>query len=155
MQPLNKGLYSALVSQFRHVEIGNRGETAHVSYSPIWEPRKVRLRAEVFGGEYYRINCPYCSDTRQRLWISYRWAEVDPRTRSELLHLAICFNEDCIDSYEVRQDLFERVYPWPYRRRTEPKPNEPVLDAVPPPKPRKFRLPADCIPIDGSDVASQ
>ena len=24
-------------------------------------------------GEYYRIACPFCLDTRHRLWINHRW----------------------------------------------------------------------------------
>jgi hypothetical protein len=47
-------------------------------------------------GEYYRIRCPFCKESKYRLWINHRWGLFVPKLRSDNLHLAHCFNEDCL-----------------------------------------------------------
>ena len=89
-------------------------------------------------GEYYTVSCPWCTDTRKRLYINHRWGLKDPETGSLNLHLAHCFNEGCsaarpvlelyrIDSpftHELGEDVIKSahrtvsapVVQWPGRR---------------------------------------
>lgn len=55
------------------------------------------------------MNCPWCLDTRQRLYINHQWGEPDPVTGGKKLHLAHCFNEGCVDSYPRQKALYDRV----------------------------------------------
>jgi hypothetical protein len=69
------------------------------------------------GGEYYRVCCPYCNDTRFRLWINHRWgvgveSNFGEIIRDKLWWAAICYNEACLERRENREDLRSRV--WSY-----------------------------------------
>ncbi len=54
-------------------------------------------RTEVLhSGEMYRVCCPYCGDTRHRLYVSHRWYEHK--------FLAHCFNEtECLKNPDTRR----------------------------------------------------
>lgn len=63
-------------------------------------------------GEEYRLNCPFCGDTGNRLFINHQWALWDGTTQSKKRFLAYCHNSDCMAD-PVNQDqlysyLFER-----------------------------------------------
>lgn len=63
-------------------------------------------------GETYRVNCPFCNDTRGRLWINWRYGQPDPSTddRLRIDYLARCFNEECVpDDRDNRNELAERL----------------------------------------------
>jgi hypothetical protein len=95
-----------------------------------------------YSGECYRLNCPYCSDTRYRLYINHRYGA---RTNSgrKVTFLAYCQNENCLDQAENRDDLYDRL--------TE---LDGVLDAKVAPgievdwKNRIATLPGPCIRVD-------
>jgi hypothetical protein len=96
-------LYRKLKEIFRHVEIANEGQELQDRY------RKVgyQIRHEVVSpGEYYRVNCPFCGDSRKRLWINHRFAEFK--------HLAVCYNETrCLSGQlgaQSRKDLWAIVF---------------------------------------------
>jgi hypothetical protein len=78
-----------------------------------------RLQVSVSGGEYYKVNCPFCGDTRKRLQFNYLWGTLDQRTRRRLLHLVICFNEDCLRNRARQLELWDRLCAvnTPIRRR--------------------------------------
>ena len=85
--PLCPDLYSRLERVFGDVKIANEREAGKVSLRPKllavagerdWELDVSR------SGEYYRVCCPFCGDSRHRLWINHQWAEFP--------QLAICFN---------------------------------------------------------------
>ena len=61
-------------------------------------------------GETYRVSCPYCNDTRQRLWINHRWGLLDSRTQNRNLWLAKCFNEDCLKGHDRQLALYRDVF---------------------------------------------
>ena len=61
-------------------------------------------------GESYRINCPYCNDTRKRLWINHMWGHRDPQTGSQNLWLCKCFNENCLSTFKRQRDLYSLVF---------------------------------------------
>jgi hypothetical protein len=71
--------------------------------------------------EQYRVCCPFCGDTRHRLYIDCRWGVYDPATGRKNTHLVKCFNEDCvhpsnddprsyIEHRDNRNELLETVY---------------------------------------------
>ena len=109
MGPLNPTLFRALQRAFHHVEIANQGLRAAVHHRPNWH-RGGKLSADVSGGEYYRVCCPFCGDTRKRLWFHYLWGTKDEKTNQELLHLATCYNEECIDCRDRQIQLTELVF---------------------------------------------
>jgi len=100
--PLRPELYSRLEARFRHVQIANEGQELMASYHRDALTGKQTLDSRQ-PGEYYRVNCPFCNDTRKRLWINHRWGLKDPVTGSLNLHLCICFNENCVATIKERR----------------------------------------------------
>lgn len=103
-------LYARLKATFPGgVLVANQGEELVGSRHPDASGRS-RVRV-VNSGEYYRVNCPFCNDTRRRLWVNYRFAEYP--------WLAHCFNETyCLSGPEgrprrqrIQQWLFETTRP--------------------------------------------
>jgi hypothetical protein len=82
MQPLNDRLYNLLRAKFERVEVANDGSE-------------------------YRVNCPFCNDTRQRLYVNYRYGTYEPDTGSRNEHLLHCFNEAC-HTVKGHRDAFRR-----------------------------------------------
>src|SRR5579862_7193886 len=112
MTPLNPRLHARLVERFGRVGISNDGQALQVTHMPDYVHRKGRLKAHVSSwGETYKVNCPFCSDTRGRLYISHRWGVRDPRTGDDLLHLAFCHNEECLRTREAQKQLHKHVFP--------------------------------------------
>ena len=107
--PLNEQLYNSLQRCCGHVEVTNRHQRASVSYSPSYY-RGGRLQVNVSGGEYYKVNCPFCGDTRKCLQFNYLWGTLDPRTKRRLLHVVHCFNEDCVSDRARQLELRDRLY---------------------------------------------
>ena len=70
----------------------------------------------MWSGEYYRVNCDKCGDTRQRLWINHMWGVRDVETGDDHLYLIICFNEGCINTRELQERLYELLFPLRFRR---------------------------------------
>ena len=112
---LNPHLYNALVAVFGHVKIKDAGVAMRISgYQPATLPDgRRRLQAVIAErGETYIVSCPFCSDTRFRLYINHRWAERDPVTNDRNLFLAHCFNEHCFSTGETQWRLAEMLYGW-------------------------------------------
>ena len=93
--PLNSQLYKELKKHFGTVVIADEGCGMLADYSTDLHGRCI-LRSDS-PGEYYRINCPFCNDTIQRLWINHRWGVYDEKTKSHNYFLAICYNEHCLE----------------------------------------------------------
>jgi len=90
-RPLNELLYGRLLQRFGDVQVANAGIEA-VPYPELTlSGPQVKYR----GGEYYRVNCPWCGDTRRRLWVSYLWGMWDPEAKSRHKNLLHCNNEYC------------------------------------------------------------
>lgn len=70
---------------------------------------KYELHPDVPGEEYH-VSCPYCNDTRGRLYINHRWGVKDDTTGTHNLWLAQCYNEMCLSEYSNQAKLRERVY---------------------------------------------
>jgi hypothetical protein len=103
---LNRKLYRQLVNRLggeEHVTIVNEGLEMEASYQQFTRRANgVKQSYEkldpVVSGEEYRISCPFCGDTRKRLYINHRWGKPDRHTCNRNLWLAQCYNEQCLAS---------------------------------------------------------
>jgi hypothetical protein len=115
-EPLNPQLYRALVCCFTNVAIANEGET-YSSYRKPSQYRPGRFDTPAAqAGEYYRVSCHVCGDTRQRLWVNHMFNVVDD-DGDDHLYLAHCFNENCIECRDDQKKLVDMIYPFGYRAR--------------------------------------
>lgn len=149
--PLNEKLYSALLNSFGSVKIAREGEPMQFVVRPNpMNGRKMASVLDAMSGEYYRVCCPFCSDSRYRLWINHRWNTLDPVSGAAFgKGLCICYNDGCdlgegVDRRVRRQkqDTLEKILK-PYvahtvRLRT---PRRMVPKAV------EAKLPHDCVPL--------
>ncbi len=98
--PLNPKLFLKLSNHFANrggVRISGQGRQATITHKSVGG----KCTSRVKGGEYYRVNCPHCGDTRHRLWVSYLYGTLDPVTDRQMVHLAVCYNENC-DPAQIR-----------------------------------------------------
>jgi len=95
--PLNAELYARLERVFGTVHISDEG--APFLARPVQNPVTGHIEYEGECGEYYTVCCPFCGDTRHRLWINHRWCT---RYRGRILtHLFVCYNEHCESNPET------------------------------------------------------
>lgn len=106
--PLSPVLHQTLVDRFGRVVIANEGEPFHGSAVRSSHGKGWELRVSV-SGEYYRVPCPYCKDTRPRLWINHRYGQTD-QDGKPFIHLAICYNEDCLAKEGRRWELWTSLF---------------------------------------------
>jgi hypothetical protein len=147
MSVLNLALYRALVASFGKVIIAHEGARMDARY--IRQPDgRTRLISQS-SGEYYRVNCFACRDTKHRLWINHRWGIKDAQTGTKNRWLAICFNEDCLREEQNRVELIERTT-WYHREagagRVVIRPGHVEDAGRPVPLPRDFRPLAELKP---------
>lgn len=114
---LNPSLYALLEREFGRVAIVREGEGMRYTYSCAFLDKSSGPRMVVEkhgGGEYYRVNCPYCKDTRRRLYFNHRWGVYDHVVDDNNLWLVTCYNDSCISRDTSRyRELFKRV--WGFR----------------------------------------
>ena len=108
MNPLNPSLYGVLTSIFGEVQVANEGQRFQATYTkhPLKDVLYLLVSAP---GEYYCVNCPFCNDTRHRLWINHRWGVKDENGRSNRF-LAVCYNDNCMDNQKNRESIYKDVY---------------------------------------------
>lgn len=70
------GLYFSLKRRFKVVRVSNRG-MPYIA-GPVRQ-----------GGEQYHVNCPYCGESRFRLYFGHNWLQN--------IRQATCFNEGCTE----------------------------------------------------------
>lgn len=104
---LNPMLYTSLTRRFGRVIVANQGMEA----VPVpMMTASGRSRTNYKHGEYYRVSCPYCGDTRSRLYFSYLWGIYDPAEQTRHLDLAHCQNESCLSKTGRRDQLSYELY---------------------------------------------
>ena len=139
MNVLNPALFEALTREFGEVRVTNQGK-AMIARHVRYPGGQVRLEVGS-AGEYYRVSCCFCNDTRHRLWINHRWGVPDPKTRSRHRWAAKCFNEDCLAREENRVELIRRTS-WYDRTvgdgRVTIRPGKVIDPGKPKPLPRDF-----------------
>jgi hypothetical protein len=146
VSPLRPELYNRLLARFGGVRIGNEGEemVADVDTDPC--TGRLRLRVQ-WPGEYYRVCCPYCGDSRYRLWINHGWGLYVPALQTDNLWLAHCYNAHCLArpgrASELRDLLFSG-----FARGHDPDPVRPGRRLTGPLRPGQYR-PAgpDLVPL--------
>lgn len=79
--PLCPELYARLKRLFGKVVIANEGQSARVTQLQVLG----RMQTQVSDGEYLRVNCPFCEDTKGRLWVNYQYPQFP--------WLAVCYND--------------------------------------------------------------
>lgn len=109
----NRKLYLAMKQIFGETpRIINEGEpcrlvNVYAEYSFIPQTQDLPASSTP-GGEQYAVSCPFCGDTRQRLYFSHMWDSefVQNNCRyhcsDRLMH---CFNENCTDIKANRSKL--------------------------------------------------
>lgn len=105
---LNEQLHRSLAELFGEVKIANPGQRASFTTREGDDALWGRVTQ---GGEEYRICCPYCSDRRFRLYLSYLYGSQqrteDGRTVRFGSGLAHCFNETaCLEREVNRKDFY-------------------------------------------------
>jgi hypothetical protein len=103
MSVLNPELFATLKSAFGAVRVANEGMEMTGAYVSGLAGKGRFVPAE--SGEYYRVNCPFCSDTRHRLYVNHRWGVRDENTGGRFRWAAHCFNEDCLAEPDNRAEL--------------------------------------------------
>lgn len=148
---LNPTLHKSLEQRFGLVEVVAQGQAIawSTTLSNITKRRLVggqrgekRTAREIqCSGEEYRICCPFCRDHRPRLYINHRWGVWDAETQSFNLHLAQCFNEQCLADGDSQRQLYDWVYAmagqWNKRIQVKPgrKTDPDTLQELGPPGP--------------------
>src|SRR5437016_2241770 len=91
---LNPILYSLLKERFGFVKVANEGEELVGSYK--YDPVRGQTVLDIISrGETYCVDCPYCKESRHRLYINHRYGTWDDISGSNNLHMVRCFNEEC------------------------------------------------------------
>ena len=112
--PLNPLLYGKLERVFGRVIIANEGQAMLARYAgnptaPRGADGQIRQELVISNpGEYYKVNCNKCNDTRHRLWFNHRWGVQDEQGRRNLW-LAVCYNEGCYGNYEELKELLDEM----------------------------------------------
>ena len=103
------GLYARLVDLFGSVTVANEG--ASMTTNVVYDYTKERYQnAPIYSGEYYRVNCPFCGDTKKRLWINHMYGQTDPGNGRPMWWLATCYNESCLRDFENGKRLREAIF---------------------------------------------
>src|ERR1043166_541750 len=93
--PLRPELYHRLLDCFGSVLVANEGEAMDACVRTDRLTGRQELSVNL-PGEYFRVSCCFCNDTRHRLWINHRWGRYEPAVKSKNLFLAHCYNENCL-----------------------------------------------------------
>lgn len=141
---LNPQLYYSLVQQFGRVSIQNEGYEADRQYTM---DAYGKYDLEYRHGEYYVLNCPFCHDSKRRLYVSYLWGVPEEgRTWNNRLNLARCFNDtDCLRIRENRDYLVQVIYQLLPGQRPHPVHIERGI--VFSEQSRAFESPGDCVSL--------
>lgn len=140
-------LYNVLRENFPGgVIIANQGEHCYMSSSRQTDGR---LYTSInHSGEYYRVNCPFCQDTRHRLWVNHMFGQQDANGRP-MRFLATCYNEQCLEDWQNRKRFNDVVYGFRNaneRHRTHFELNNPNT-WIDPNEAARFEPPGQVIPL--------
>lgn len=103
-EPLCPGLAKLLRDRVGPAQVGRPGRARYVQ-------RGYREIITVEPGEFLRVNCPVCGDTRQQLTVAHTWDGTDGANNDDLLGLPVrCWAEDCMSDGGNRLELAERLF---------------------------------------------
>lgn len=91
------------------VIVRNEGEQFryHLEHTPTG---KKRVAVDNYG-ETYCVCCPYCGDTRNRLYINHMWNENVEGVPYRMKYLVHCFNEECEKNEDFHEVLTSKLNP--------------------------------------------
>jgi len=104
----NTKLYRALEQLFGRVQLSCEGEEARVTLPVETAVQRARGKQyhKITGGEQYRVDCPFCGDTKAHLYISHMWGsktQVSGRTYEAGTGLARCWRRNCLSVPKNRE----------------------------------------------------
>lgn len=105
---LNPYLYGRLKRHFRNVRISNDGQAMVATAVRSGINNEPRLSI-AHAGEYYQVSCPFCNDTRFRLYINHMYGQKDAFGR-RMKFLAVCYNDTaCMSKPANQEEFWERL----------------------------------------------
>lgn len=124
----NPVLYGQMIRAFadREVRVVYPGIPATVEYAPDAVRGRHRLRIHDWG-ESYVTDCPFCSDTRGRLYVNHLYGVVDVRLKETLDYVWRCFNTDCQRFSANRRALLRRLSSRPTALPPHARPPVPIV----------------------------
>ena len=139
---LNPLLYRKLKQHFGVVRVSNPGQAMSATAVLDFVSKKPRLNI-AHPGEYYQVCCPYCHDSRFRLYVNHMYGKKDSFGR-KMTFLAICYNDTaCMSDDEKRDDLHNTL-----EEMDGVLERAKVLDGEPAPaEAREVDWPGPCIPL--------
>lgn len=117
---LNQDLYDKLVARFGADDVlivnqGFKGEFQFGEREVIvgQQIRSYKTLRKVydgaFVGEEFRVCCPFCMDSRHRLYINHQWGVYYKKINSRNLWLINCYNEGCMRDYQKRMQFYNSL----------------------------------------------
>ena len=101
-------LYTKLRQEFPGgVLIANQGESMMTSSQR--QSDGTSFTSIHHSGEYYRVNCPFCDDTRHRLWVNHMYGQLDANGKA-MLFLATCYNENCLSDPVKWKRFYDAIF---------------------------------------------
>jgi hypothetical protein len=140
---LNKPLYDTLVRVFKSVQVANEGVPFEgMLRKPATASGYRGYKAyTVTKGETYRVCCPFCKDTRHRLWIGHRWGT---KFRGErITHAECCYNENCHETKDFYVKLCDYMAGY-----TPPPMRSDIVSHADAAEVKTMELPGVCVPIN-------
>lgn len=98
---LNPTLFSRMERVFSRVGVHKPREP--LITTTAWRTAQESEEIVIAHGEQYKVNCPFCKDTRTRLYVNHTYGQPDDAGR--LRYIARCYNEDCLKQEEHREAL--------------------------------------------------
>ena len=136
---LNPTLYDRLKKAFGVVKIANEGRPfkGQLFRDALSGTGDYKIKV-IDKGECYCVCCPFCGDTRFRLWFGHRWGT---KLRGvPIKYAAICFNEECQRTEQFYSTIRGLLAGYTGYSVHIKEVNE-TKEAAP------MSLPGDCIPI--------
>ncbi|MCD0458656.1 hypothetical protein [Roseiconus lacunae] len=128
MEPLNPRLHNALKDRFGAVKISNPGER-YIPSTALSRSLDGRSPPPRQSGEYYRVCCPECGDTKYRLYINHMFGSLDDDNSG--LHLMNCYNERCFKTLQDRRWFWGRLFPFNYDAKIMQTQQQPLVASSP------------------------
>jgi hypothetical protein len=143
MQDYARRLHRLLSHQFPSVKVCERDPITACSSS---SRRKCGTLAT--GSIGFLVDCPFCGDDAQQLYIDARFGTYDSVTGSDNLDLAVCLAFDCLDDAGAQKGLAEQVF----ANASGPRPTAVLLSACQVPSQdevlKEVEPPEEVVPID-------
>src|SRR4051812_37003439 len=105
---LRPKLYERLRARLGEVRIARAGEALNAHVADYRGRSSLQV---IHFGESYRVCCPFCKDTRFRLWINHMWGYYDPQIGGKNTWLCWCYNnEECMRDGPSRKRLYDEIF---------------------------------------------